>query len=503
MISRAAKVLGVVAVCACAAASQDFPDWRSPATIEATTWRTSAPDTADHLEGSWYVVVDVPDLLRKDTGLVWLNVRMHPVLSWVMQPVEWGASALGDFVFEPLRAPVLYVERSDVIDRAVALLRIDSAGEVMAYPTLVMDGAADSRLGATISSSNLLGTGWYGRLAGSLMVNRDWYSGANLTSPSWSDLGLRVTSRVAASYSQEMAIWVPSQYSLGGQSTPITVALRRQLASLGIAIPMGDLGGLEPSWAGTLRQVYSPVRRTGFEETWRDLPWFEEGDRGVRGTEFVQEFALNWHRGDRDHEGVPSEGGSRSVNIDRSFSRGGGDAFTLAMEATQFYLLGDEKYVYRREDVLPYIDFSPRVIVDMLDLGTLRRRLTQRRILAFKVRAERMWEVDPARPVSFFQFPTMGGEAPGRAYGGGRLMGRSVIGGTAEYRWPIWKYVDGSMFAELAWAAPEWWQPGLADVAPGVGLGVRVRTLDQFFFRLQGAYGRAGLRAMATVSPEF
>lgn len=503
MTPGARSLAALLASCVPGVASGDFPDWRTPATREAIAWKTFVPDTSDRLEGSWYVVVDAPDILRKDTSLIWLDVRMHPVLSWVMQPVEWGASALGDFLFEPLRAPVLYAERSDLIPRAVDLFRIDSAGKVTAYPTMVMDGAADSRLGATVSSTDLLGTGWYGRVAGSLMVNRDWYTGTNLTSPRWTSLGLRLSSRVAASYSQEMAIWVPSEYPLGGQNTPVTVALRRQLAYLGVSFPLGDLGGLQPSWTGTFRQVYSPVRRTGFEESWREIPWFERGDRGVRGEEFVQELALNWHRGTRDREGVPSEGGDRSIHLDRSFSVGGGDAFTVAMEATQFYLLGDEKYVYRREDVLPYIEFSPKVIVDMLDLGTLRRRLTQRRILAFKVRAERMWELDRDRPVSFFQFPTMGGEAPARAYGGSRLMARSVIGGTTEYRWPIWKYVDGAVFAELAWAAPEWWAPRPDDLAPGVGLGIRVRTIDQFFFRLQAAYGRSGTRAMATVSPEF
>lgn len=492
-------------LCALAPArAEEFPDWRTPSTLGEISWRTRPPDSSLSEDGTWYVSVDSPDFLRQDS-LVWLDVRLHPILSLAMWPIEKVANPLARYVLEPLEVPARYAERTEITDRGMRLVQLDSAGKIMLYPTMVMDGGMGSRLGGTFIDNGAFGPGSYLRLGGSIMINRDWYASLNLVSPSLSKSGVRSNLRLSAARSGEQAIWIPGEMKLGSGIAPGIVWEARERVEWGVDFLLGRWGTIEPTLRFARFEVRSPARRAGALDTLPAMAWFDHGDRGVLpGTENSLQTGFVWGRSNVDFEGTPSEGGTQSLALLRSWSDGGGDAVSLSMDATRYLLLGTEKYGYRKGDLDPYLKLSPKAIVSVLDPSTLRKRLTQRRILALQFSARRMWELDPDhQPVSYFNFPSYGGDAPARAYGGRRLMDRSVVGGSAEYRWPIWKFIDGSMFAEVAWAGKQWWEPNATGFAPGTGLGLRVRTPKQFLFRAQFAYGLEGPRAIVTVSPEF
>ena len=480
-----------------------FPDWRTPETKSIFAQKPSATDTAPKETGQWFVSLDASDIYHRDT-LISLDVRLHPLLSFVMWPIEWTAAKGGDILFQPLRDPVFYAERTDVIGRGAQVVRLDSVGNVMAYPTMVIDGGPGSQLGASLIAKDILGSGWNSRVSGGMMVNRDWAASTSWLSPLFTDAKLRWRGGYYTSKSSQVGVLVPDRFPMGTTNSPLVTAEQTKTFSTGLSIPLPWVGGIEPRWTGTIREVSEPANNVSAKSDLLKDSWFSNSDRGLRGQELYQSYGILWGMGHRDFEGTPSEGGDQSVAFERVSSHGGGDTWTLTMGGSRFFLLGDEKYVYRKGDVVPYLHMTPKTIIGMLDPQTLRKRLTQRRILAFNVRAVRMWEVDPVTdPASYSQYPSLGGAVPARAYSGGRLMGRSVIGGTAEYRWPIWRYIDGTMFTELAWAAPEWWTIESDRLAPGIGLGIRVRTRNDFFFRLQVATGREGTRFIATTSPEF
>lgn len=482
-----------------------FPDWMSPAVRDSLALRIPPPEPAVSEEGVWYIVVDTDDPLSSRDSLVFLNVNLHPVMSALVWPIQKVADPLARFALEPIEAPALYAEREDVVDRAVRLVQIDSAGSAIVYPTLVMDGGTGSRLGGTFIHNSLLGPGSYTRLSGSMMITRDWYMSLGLTAPPLGGLRSRPRARVSAASSGEQGIWVPGVARLGSGQAPLAVREDRRGAEFGWTIPVGPLGAFEPNLRLSGREIRDPARLAAAPDTLPDVAWFARGDRGVQGGREVGLAAgFVWGFGDVNFAGTPSEGGTRSMALLRSWNRGGGDNVLLHLDFSRYFLLGDEKYAYRKGDLDSLLDLSPRRIVASLDPATLRKRLTQRRILAMNLVARRMWEVDPSgQPVSFFNFPALGGDAPARAYGGRRLMDHAVVGGAFEYRWPIWKFIDGTLFAELAWAGDEWWSPNRTGFAPGGGAGLRVRTPSQFLFRSQVAYGLEGARLIVTVSPEF
>ena len=67
----------------------------------------------------------------------------------------------------------------------------------------------------------------------------------------------------------------------------------------------------------------------------------------------------------------------------------------------------------------------------------------QHRVLGLSVATEL---ADPLEDeeVPFTELATLGGERPMRGFRAGRLIGRSAIAATLEYRYPIWAFVDGS-----------------------------------------------------------
>ncbi|MCB9496550.1 MAG: hypothetical protein H6686_06660 [Fibrobacteria bacterium] len=497
-------MIGLLAALAFAAnwTPPDFPDWMDSSSRAAMEWKAAVPDTFPREAGTWYVVVDSPeDPLGRDS-LVSLSVRPHPLLSAVFWPIDKVVNPTARVVLTPLKVPVLYGERIEVVDRGVLLARLDSSTQTMIYPTMVMDGGTGSRLGGTVLSNDLFHSSWYGRASGAFTIARDWYLGVNALSPPFG-MGNRLRARVAAAKFGETSIRIPGWYPMGSTKSVLTVREERVSASSGVSIPLGRLGGIEPNWTGTWRRAAAPERGGGNRMDLSEIPWFSRGNRGIRGEEWSQQIQLVWYKGNRDFEGIPTDGGHQSVAVQRVSSHGGGDAFTLSVEGSRFFLLGDEKYVYRKEDLEPYLDISPETIVRLLDPSTLRRRLTQRRVLASMARVSRMWELDPSDPVTYYQFPTMGGSAPARAYGGGRLMGKFVAGGALEYRWPIWRYIDGAVFGEMAWVGDDLLDFDFDRLAPGTGGGIRVRTKTMFLFRVFAAYGREGGRFVATVSQEF
>ena len=486
------------------AAEPDFPDWRTPQVREAVRWRDRLPDTLMPTSGTWYVVVSVPDILRRDS-IVWLEVLANPILSAAMWPVEKSAEFLSRYALDPIEGAALYAEREAIIERGVQLVSIDSTGGTMAYPTLVMDGGTGSRLGAAFLKRGIFAGEGSLRIGGALMLSRDWYASTNVAGPSYTSLSLTPLISLSAARSGEQPVWIPGAIPFGSGRPPQVVWESRRNMELGLTVPLGAFGAMEPTFRLAQREIRDPVRRILVRDSLPYSPWLDHGDRGILGGDESSVLSgILWGRGKVNFEGTPSEGGTQTMALLRSWNRGGGDAVVFHLDVTRYLLLGNEKYGYRKGDLDAYTNLTPKAIVALLDPELLRKRLTQRRILALQFSARHLWELDPQDdPVSYFHFPSYGGEAPARAYGARRLMDRAVIGGTAEYRWPIWKFIDGSMFLELAWAGDHWWEPNATGLAPGTGLGLRVRTPSMFLFRGQFAYGLEGPRVIVTVSPEF
>jgi hypothetical protein len=92
--------------------------------------------------------------------------------------------------------------------------------------------------------------------------------------------------------------------------------------------------------------------------------------------------------------------------------------------------------------------------------------------------------------IPFTQLATLGGPEDLRGFLLDSFRGQSSFIATAEYRWPIWMWIDGTVFVDYGGVFGRWWSGfGAGRMQPDVGVGVRITSGDRFFLRLQLAYG--------------
>jgi hypothetical protein len=480
-----------------------FPDWRIRPVVDSAVKRPASPASAMAGDGEW-IVVSEHLAVRRDS-LLSVDVVPHPFLTALLWPIDHAVRPSVGMVIKPMRAAIRYVEATDLVDRGQNFMHPTGRESLMLYPTAVLDGTIGSRWGVTFVDRDFFCPGWRLQAGGALTVAADGNFSASSQTPPFGPFAQKF--RVGGSYSlnREVALRVPDFAPVWDAKVAGATSERRIIGEASLSTP----GPIKGSWWDIAGQYASRSMSTPrrFDAEFGDLSgisWFSHGDRGIQGDELDRTVALTSEWADQENQGAPTFGGRVTSKIWYTFAEGGGDVAGFDVNATRYFLLGSERYVYKKGDLEPYLELDPLRIIKMLDPSTLRQRLTQRKILVFYARMTRIWETEgTGHPASYFLFPSLGGDAPARGYPGRYLLGNSLIGGTVEYRWPIWKYIDGASFAELAWAAPNWWEPTPKRLAPGIGGGVRVRTPRMFLFRVQVAFGLSGPQLIATTDAEF
>src|SRR5262249_38787976 len=96
-------------------------------------------------------------------------------------------------------------------------------------------------------------------------------------------------------------------------------------------------------------------------------------------------------------------------------------------------------------------------------------------------------------PIPFSELATLGGPEDLRGFGRGRFRGASSMLATAEWRWPVWMWMDGTLFFDYGGGfGPAFKGFAVGDLRPDIGIGFRVHTASKFVMRIQVAYGFGG-----------
>jgi hypothetical protein len=93
-------------------------------------------------------------------------------------------------------------------------------------------------------------------------------------------------------------------------------------------------------------------------------------------------------------------------------------------------------------------------------------------------------------PIPFSELVVLGGPDDLRGFPRGQFRGTSSLMGTIEYRWPVWMWMDGSLFVDYGGVfGPDFRGLSFADMRPDIGFGVRAHSNKKFILRIQAAYG--------------
>ncbi len=108
-------------------------------------------------------------------------------------------------------------------------------------------------------------------------------------------------------------------------------------------------------------------------------------------------------------------------------------------------------------------------------------------------------------PVPFSELIVLGGPDTFRGFRPGRFRNFSSLFTGIEYRWPIWMWMDATVFGEYGGVFGRGFEGfSFERMAPDLGAGVRLRSSDTFFARAQVAYGFGdGWQAFFSVNTGF
>jgi outer membrane protein assembly factor BamA len=96
------------------------------------------------------------------------------------------------------------------------------------------------------------------------------------------------------------------------------------------------------------------------------------------------------------------------------------------------------------------------------------------------------------QPVPFTELVVLGGPDDLRGVRWGLYRDYSGALFTAEYRWPVWMWMDASLFTDAGGVfGPHWQNFSVQKLVPDVGFGVRIRTATSFVMRMQVAWSPA------------
>lgn len=105
--------------------------------------------------------------------------------------------------------------------------------------------------------------------------------------------------------------------------------------------------------------------------------------------------------------------------------------------------------------------------------------------------------------IALFDLPSLGGDSFLRGFPAGRFRDRTVMAFTQEYRFPVWRFVDFTVFADQGKAMRGLDRMSFSDMHLSWGAGIRGRRQDLFLWRFVFAQSREGIRLNFSLSQEY
>ena len=105
--------------------------------------------------------------------------------------------------------------------------------------------------------------------------------------------------------------------------------------------------------------------------------------------------------------------------------------------------------------------------------------------------------------VPYFEMAALDAFSPDREFSGGRFHDNAMAVFNIEYRFPVWKYLDGEIFFDTGRVFNGFKDVSFKHFKTSGGMGLRLRTKNFFLCRLQVAYGGEGVKVLFKTSQAF
>ncbi len=432
----------------------------------------------------------------------------HPTLQVVTWPLQHVVAPGVEFLTYPTQPPIRYFLQENVIDRATGLFQFGPSQDFSIYPTVSLASGTASRTGATLRHQSPFGRE-NERLAAYFQyyVNGDYRIRAYLASrglggtPFNGKVGFALNRLESGRFFQP-EVNLPFYHALNSESyeTQLDYPVYEEFRlRVGFDVLNNRYGEAPPVVAdqpsNTLTSGFFQSD-TGFDPT--------GAYRGLNQSFLDRMWQVALVRDTRSNENIPLDGSRfelgwnyHDVQLDHSFYEWKG-------RYTTYFKLGAERYEITAREEKQLGGTAIDRFVRRLEYQRLRQSIFSRKVVVFQVFGGQSYEL-PGNSMPVYGPQSLGNGTPLRAYAGSRYRNYAVTATSMEYRFPILRIMDGTVFNEYGVFGSSMGELDFKNnLRNSWGFGVRVRQPDMFLFRLEAAFhGLSGIVFNATADTPF
>lgn len=432
----------------------------------------------------------------------------HPILEIATWPLENVLAPGVEFLTYPTQPPIRYFLEENVIDRATGLFQFGAQQDLSIYPTLSLAAGTSSRTGVTVRDGSPFGRDREQLNAYfSYFVNGDYRLRAFLTAKQLGDT--RLNGKVAFSFNRlnSAKFYQPGVNTLfyhafdseSYEAEADYPVIGRARIRAGFTLLNNRFGEAPPAIADQPGNTLDPGffgSDTGFDPS--------GSYRGLTQSFNDRIWRIGVTRDTRTNEHIPLDGGRLDASWHFHDADLDHDFHEWNARYTAYFKLGTERYELTAREERQRGGMSVDRFLKELEYERLRASIFSRKVLVFQIHAARSYEL-PGNSMPVYGLQSLGNATPLRAYAGSRYRHYAVTAASAEYRFPMLRIMDGTIFNEYGVFGPSMARLDLRDnLRNSWGFGVRVRRPDMFLFRIEAAFhGFSGAVLNATADTPF
>ncbi|NIR65153.1 MAG: BamA/TamA family outer membrane protein, partial [candidate division Zixibacteria bacterium] len=108
-----------------------------------------------------------------------------------------------------------------------------------------------------------------------------------------------------------------------------------------------------------------------------------------------------------------------------------------------------------------------------------------------------------SRPIPFYELNSLGGTHNLRGFPSNRFRAQGTLQLTAEYRYPIWDFLDMVIFMDQGQPFNKYSDLSFGDFRSSYGFGFHLLSDNGLAFRSEFAFSNEGGRFIISITPNF
>ncbi len=449
---------------------------------------------------------EAPISAAKDTNFIFEYIA-HPILKTVMWPVEKVLVPGIEFAFYPAREPFNYIVDNNVIDQVLKMASFGPKNNMMFYPVLSLTTGTGSMTGFSYRNFDLFARGKERLVIQySFYVNGDQKIRSDISAKNV--FGSQVTAKLSTRFLRFKINIIPQPHFEGVDSMQVNYADSSNKYALTLSHPFFEKVSVNAYAHFLQNRLRSSPYSSSLVQP--DNYFFNFPDsllarkRGLDQDYDEISLAAGISRNSIDNPNIPTSGSMADFMWYYHLTKSNHDYHNFYFKYQKYFFLGIERYTITPEEQKKMGNINFNKIKKLLDYKTLKQELFKRKVVVTQLYMGSTFEV-PGHTAPINSLQTISNSLPMRGYSGSPYRDWSLMALSMEYRFPVIRLVEGTIFNEYA-SVGENYQKIVENkkIVNSWGFGFRIARHNIFIMRTQiGFHGLSGMNFNITVNSAY